>query len=250
MSKVDSKHGSIKVLARVKLTWDEPNLAICACEGHKLKTKYRLSVDFEDFIWTPDLVVFDAKDFKHTNGLRKLGGLEVNLADHCATRVTQKFDFQVQLSCPLAMGYFPLDRNVCELKLGSGSHPANQLAFLNGKQRTRHSFEDQTYQDLAFKSHEMCEKRMNVEELGVRGTNSTFRVAGVDIVITRRWAAVVAEYIVISAILTVAAISTLFLSQSSSRATLVASMILSKVFVIITANTYTPKTEVNSNVVY
>ena len=81
---MDRKHGSIKVLARVKLTWDEPNLAICACEGHKLKTKYRLSVDFEDFIWTPDLVVFDAKDFKHTSGLRKLGALEVNLADHCA----------------------------------------------------------------------------------------------------------------------------------------------------------------------
>ena len=85
---MDRKHGSIKVLARVKLTWFEPNLAICACEGHKLKPKYRLSVDFEDFIWTPDLVVFDAKDFKHTNGLRKLGALEVNLADHCATGVS------------------------------------------------------------------------------------------------------------------------------------------------------------------
>jgi len=84
---------------------------------------------------------------------------------------------------------------------------------------------------------------MKVEELGVRGTNSIFRVAGVDIVITRRWGAVLAEYIGISTILTVAAISTLFLLQSSSRATVVASMILSKVFVIITANTYTPKTE-------
>ena len=55
VSEVDQLHGSLKVLARAKLTWYEPNLAICACGGHDLKSKYRLSSDFEDFIWTPDL---------------------------------------------------------------------------------------------------------------------------------------------------------------------------------------------------
>ena len=242
---MDQLHGSTDVLARVKLTWYEPNLAICACEGHLLKSKYRLSSDFEDFIWTPDLTVFDAKDFKHISGLRKLGALEVSLADHCATRVSQKFDFQAKLMCPMAMGFYPLDRNVCELKLGSGSYPANQLAFRNGKQRSRHSFEDQTYRDLSFKSHEMCEEMMEVEVLGVRGTKSSFRAAGVNIVINRRWGAVLGEYIGISAVLALTAISSLFLFQTSSRATLTASLVLSSVFVIITANTSTPHAEVN-----
>ena len=244
MSEVNQLHGSISVLARVKLAWDEPNLAICACGAHDLKYKYRLSSDFEDFIWTPDLAVFDSKDFKHTHGLRKLGALEVSLADHCATRVSQRFDFQVKLICPMAMEFYPLDRNVCELKLGSGSHPANQLAFRNGRQRIRHSFEDQTYRDFFFKSHEMCEKMMEVEVLGVRGAKSSFRAAGVNIVITRRWGAVLGEYIGISATLALTAITSLFLYKSSSRATLTASLALSSVFVIITANTSTPHDEV------
>ena len=244
VSEVDQLHGSVKVLARVKLTWYEPNLAICACKGHNLKSKYRLSADFEDVIWTPDLVVFDAKEFKHTSGLRKLGVLEVSLADHCATRVSQRFDFQATLMCPMAMEFYPLDRNVCELKLGSGAHPANELAFLNGKQRTRHSFEDQTYRDLAFQSHEMCEEMMKVEELGLRGSTSSFRAAGVNIVINRRWGAVVGEYIGIAAVLALTAICSLFLYHWSSRSTLVASLVLSSVFVIITANISTPHPEV------
>jgi len=249
VSEVDQLHGSISVLARVKLTWYEPNLAICACAGHDLKSKYRLSSVFEDFIWTPDLAVFDSRDFKHTSGLRKLGALEVSLADHCATRVSQKFDFQVKLLCPMAMEFYPLDRNVCELKLGSGSYPENQLAFRNGKQRIRHTFEDQTYRDLSFKSHEMCEEMMNVEVLGVRGTKSNFTAAGVNIVINRRWGAVLAEYIGISGVLALTAISSLFLKQSSSRATLTASLSLSSVFVIITANTSTPHAEGSLNLV-
>jgi len=249
VSEVNQLHGSISVLARVKLAWDEPNLAICACGAHDLKSKYRLSSDFEDFIWTPDLAVFDSKDFKHTHGLRKLGALEVSLADHCATRVSQRFDFQVKLICPMAMEFYPLDRNVCELKLGSGSHPANQLAFRNGRQRIRHSFEDQTYRDFFFKSHEMCEKMMEVEVLGVRGAKSSFRAAGVNIVITRRWGAVLGEYIGISAALALTAVTSLFLCQSSSRATLTASLALSSVFVIITANTSTPHGEGGLNLV-
>ena len=244
MSEVDQLHGSLTVLARVKLTWYEPNLAICACGKHNIKPKYRLSADFEDFVWTPDLVVFDAKDFKHTSGLKKLGALEVSLEDHCATRVSQMFDFQATLMCPMAMEFYPLDRNVCELKIGSGSHPANQLAFINGKQRSRHNFEDQTYRDLAFRSHKMCEEMMEVEELGLRGSRSSFRAAGVNIVITRRWGAVIGEYIGISAILALTAISSLFLFHWSSRATLTASLILSSVFVIITANVSTPHSQV------
>ena len=247
MSEVDQLHGSLEVLARVKLTWYEPNLAICACGGHELKSKYRLSSEIEDFIWIPDLAVFDASDFKRTSGLRKLGALEVSLSDHCVTKVTQKLDFQAKLMCPMATGFYPLDRNVCELKLGSETHPANQLAFRKGKQRIRHTFEDQTYRDLLFKSHDMSEERMEVEELGIRGTNSSFRAAGINIVINRRWGEVLGQYILISAVLALTAISSLFLSRGSSRSTLTSSLILSSVFVIITAVTSTPHAEVKNN---
>ena len=72
VSEVDQLHGSVKVLARVKLTWYEPNLAICACKGHNLKSKYRLSADFEDVIWTPDLVAEAPPDSDYLSLLRYL----------------------------------------------------------------------------------------------------------------------------------------------------------------------------------
>ena len=127
------------------------------------------------------------------------------------------------------------------------SYPANLLAFRKGKQRIRHTFEDQTYRDLLFKSHDMSEERMEVEELGIRGTNSSFRAAGINIVINRRWGEVLGQYILISAVLALTAISSLFLSRGSSRSTLTSSLILSSVFVIITAVTSTPHAEVKNN---
>ena len=85
---------------------------------------------------------------------------------------------------------------------------------------------------------------MLVEELGLRGSTSSFRAAGVNIVINRRWGAVIGEYIGIAAVLALTAISSLFLYHWSSRATLVASLVLSSVFVIITADISTPHPEV------
>ena len=50
MSDVDQMQGSLKVLARLKLSWDEPNLGFCTCGEHEIKRKYLLPVSFEDFI--------------------------------------------------------------------------------------------------------------------------------------------------------------------------------------------------------
>ena len=83
------------------------------------------------------------------------------------------------------MNYYPLERNVCELKVGSSTYPMNRLQFLNGKERDRHALEDQAFKDFAFKSHKMCEEKMLVEEFGIRGAAAMFKVAGVNIVITR-----------------------------------------------------------------
>ena len=60
------------------------------------------------------------------------------------------------------MNYYPLERNVCELKVGSSTYPKNRLQFLNGKERDRHAFEDQAFKDFAFKSHKICEEKMLV----------------------------------------------------------------------------------------
>ena len=232
------------VLARVKMTWDEPNLGFCACRGHYMKAKYRLNINLDDFIWTPDLIVHDSKDFRATSGLRKLGALEFNLVNHCATKVSKIFDFQVTLMCPMAMGYFPLDRNVCQLKLGSCAHPASRLQFHMGQPRSRHTFEDWTVRDLLFHSYPMCREMELVQEQGLRGVLTTFKTTGINIVMTRRSFAVVLEYLLISATLTFTAICSLTLHHWSSRATLVASLVLSSVFVITTANTSTPQGQV------
>jgi len=241
VSGVDQEEGRMHVLARVKMTWEEPNLGFCACEGHNMKAKYKLNLNLDDFIWTPDLVIHDSKDYEATSGLRKLGALEISLTNHCATKVSKIFDFQVTLMCPMAMGYYPLDRNICQLKLGSGTHPARRLKFERGQPRSRHTFEDWTVRDLLFHSYPMCREMELVHQHGLRGVLAQFKTIGINIIMTRRSIAVVLEYLLISATLTFTAICSLTLHYWSSRATLVASLVLSSIFVITTANTSTPQ---------
>ena len=244
VSGVDQEEGRMNVLARVKLTWEEPNLGFCACAGHFIKKKYKLNLNLDDFIWTPDLVVYDSRDFQKKTGLRELGALEINLANHCAAKVSKIFDFQVTLMCPMDMGYYPLDRNVCQLKLGSGLHPARRLEFHMNMRRSRHAFEDLKLRDMIFQSSPMCSELELVQEHGQRGVFNTFKTAGLNIIMTRRSMAVILEYFLCTFILTVTAILSLTLHHSSSRATLVSSLILSSVFIQTTAAISTPQAHV------
>ena len=241
VSSIDQEEGRMRLLAKVKLTWDEPNIGFCACAGHIIKEKYKLNLNLDGFIWTPDLLVHDSKDFQTTSGLRELGALEISLANHCATRVSKIFDFQVTIMCPMAMGYYPLDRNICQLKLGSGAHPARRIEFNMDNRRSRHTFEDWNLRDLIFQSSSMCREMELVYEQGKRGVPDVFKTAGLNIIMTRLSSRVVLEYFLCTFTLTFTAILSLTLHHWSSRATLDASLILSSVFIFTTAATHTPQ---------
>ena len=146
--------------------------------------------------------------------------------------------------CPMAMGYYPLDRNICQLKLGSGIHPARRLEFHMNMRRSRHAFEDLKLRDLIFQSSPMCDEMELVQQHGLRGVLDTFKTAGLNIIMTRRSLAVILEYFLCTFILTVTAILSLTLPYSSSRATLVSSLILSSVFIQTTAAISTPQAHV------
>ena len=241
VSSIDQEEGRMRLLAKVKLTWDEPNMGFCACAGHIIKEKYKLNLNLDGFIWTPDLLVHDSKDFQTTSGLRELGALEISLANHCATQVSKIFDFQVTIMCPMAMGYYPLDRNICQLKLGSGAHPARRIEFNMDNRRSRHTFEDWNLRDLIFQSSSMCREMELVYEQGKRGVPDVFKTAGLNIIMTRLSSRVVLEYFLCTFTLTFTAILSLTLHHGSSRATLDASLILSSVFIFTTAATHTPQ---------
>lgn len=249
VSGIDQEEGKMDLLAKVKLTWYEPNMGFCACAGHLIKEKYKLNLNLDEFIWTPNLVVHDSMNFRTTSGLRKLGALEISLANHCATKVTKIFDFQVTIMCPMAMGYYPLDRNICQLKLGSGTHPARRIQFHMDNQRIHHTFEDWKLRDLLFQSSPMCPELELVDEQGKRGVPDTYKTAGLNIIMTRRSLAVVLEYILCTFTLTFTAMLSITLHNGSSRATLVASLVLSSVFIYTTAATSTPQGEFNLNLV-
>ena len=95
----------------------------------------------------------------------------------------------------------------------------------------------------------MCDALLSVTSTGFRGENSTFRVVGVSIVIGRKAGIVILEYKVVMASLVLAAIGTLLLPADSSRTNLVATEVLSAIFVIMSASDTTPHAEAGYNLV-
>jgi len=246
---IDQEHGELDIRARVTLAWEEPSLGSCACRGAAPRSGHRWGADLQDLLWTPHLKVFGSKDFHRVKGLTDLVIMRVDLSDPCAARVSQTYDFKSTLSCPMELGKYPVDKNVCFVRVGSDSHPATALAFRADRPRSRHGFEDSRYRDFEVRAVPLTEGMAREVTVGFTGELTEYRATGVSLVITRASGAIILEYVVVMAFLVIASILTLTLCIGCCRANLVAAMMLSAIFVFTTAKDYTPHAEGSSNLV-
>jgi hypothetical protein len=162
-------------------------------------------------MWVPDLTVMDSRNFRRVSGLVKLGLIKVSTAsNHCAARVTQTFDFQATLT-------YPLNQNICRVRLGSNNHQSDKLAFISGRPKHKHSFELSFFKDYEITSKPMCEPLKNVATMGYREETArearararearareatTFRGTGVNLIIGRKSPMVLMEYTVMMSVL-------------------------------------------------
>ena len=238
VSNIDSTHGTLDIKVRVKMTWSDPNLAVCDCQG-KQRSSYRVGNNFEDMMWVPDLEVFNSKNFRRVSGLVKLGFLQIQLGDHCSPRVTQAYDMMATLFCGMDVSRFPMDRNICHVRLGSYNHPSTRLAFIEEEPRlAHHHFEEKPYRDFHIKVKPMASTLMEVNTIGYRGERSTLRVTGASLLIGRNVGAVIIEYLVVMVALVLGAVLTLLLPNPDPN--LLAFFVLSGIFTLLSAKDTTP----------
>ena len=102
----------------------------------------------EDDIWVPDAAVWHYKEFKRVKGLVKLNELELKVHDECSAELKYAFDFQVKVRCQMVMDWYPYDKKICHVKLGSYSHSSEDLVFPQGEKTSEHTFTKTSYKDL------------------------------------------------------------------------------------------------------
>jgi len=239
---IDVKHGLIEVDMYLEMTWSDPELGICVCDGEEKSSAgiYKVGSNLEDDIWVPDLAVWHYKEFKRVSGLVKLNELELKVLDECSAVLRYAFDFQVKLRCQMVMDWYPYDQNICHVKLGSYSHSSEDLVFAQGEKTSEHTFTKTSYKDYKFKVLPLCAHAMEETMVDVGGETSVYKVSGFSLVITRKSNKVLSEYITVLSLLVTTAIFSSCLPLFSGRAGLVAGTALSTIFVLVLISDYTP----------
>jgi len=247
---IDEDKGFVEIDMYLQMTWEDPELGVCVCD-QKFRSEdgeYTVGSNLEDDIWIPDLHVWNFKSFKRIKGLVPLSDMEIKVSKDCPAIITFGYDFQVKLRCEMSMKYYPYDQNICHFKVGSFSHPKDEVLFYNSEKIGDNSFAD--YKDYKFKVLPLCDHATEETVKNVAGEDTVFKVSGFSLVIGRDPMKCLAEYVLVLVLLVFTAICTAGLPlESSGRSGIVSSIALSVVFILILVNDTTPHGGGNTNLV-
>ena len=118
----------------VKMAWSDPHLDICSCHHETAShegTRMMVSGDMEDTIWVPDLTIWDHLSFEREEGLtyEKLNKIYVK-NQHEGVQVDMTFDMKAVTHCHFNTSFYPFDRNMCKVQLGSYNNKDDKIQFM------------------------------------------------------------------------------------------------------------------------
>ena len=247
---IDENNGFVEIDMSLTMSWEDPNIDLCVCDDHpSAERSCKVGRNLEDVIWIPDLHVWNLKSSKRINGIDLLNDMELKALDNCPVQITWGFDLQVKLMCQMTMDWYPYDQNICHVKFGSLSHLRDDLVFVNGDRTLQHSFAKESYKDYKFKVIPLCDHQTEMEVTDNYGETSVYMVSGFSLVITRNPSRVFYMDVLVLSILVSIAIFSTCLPLESNRATLVASIALSVIFLLVHIDDSTPQGKGGKNLV-
>jgi len=249
---IDEDNGLIDMQFKVSMTWDDPEIGVCVCDDEEKSADgiYNVGRSSEDFIWLPDLNVWNFKSYQRVKGLVELNDMKIKSRDNCPTQITWGINIVAKLWCPMRMQWYPYDRNVCHIKFGSFSHPGEGVVFFDGEKTMKHDFAKVNYKDYKFKMMPLCDHQTEEVVNDHSGESSRFKVSGCSLVITRSPRRVFGEHVLVLSILVSISIFSSCLPLDSGRAVLVSSTALSVIFLSILIDENTPQGTAGENLIH
>ena len=132
------EYGEISFDMTIGLGWQDPAIDICVCSDSgdsEEKLYYEdweifwFAQDFEHFMWTPDLDIWNVESVKKENYLNLLNDIFIRQVEGCPPRIFLLFKMRSTIRCKTSMNYFPFDKNICHFRIGSDSFAMDTIKF-------------------------------------------------------------------------------------------------------------------------
>ena len=136
---VDADDGTISVDFTLTMKWMDPNIKTNISEEDKAYGRIVLSKEAIEAIWTPDLYILNRKFFKFEEEWISLKSASILTTQKAIINyklenksrkktssaiVTIKYEVKATVHCDFHLSNYPMDKQLCSLRFGSGSHEA------------------------------------------------------------------------------------------------------------------------------
>ena len=144
----------------VGMEWEDMNLSVCDCSD---QNRTQIDMDLEGEVWLPDLAIFSWKKLERVTILTPEKQFLVQKRKG-TVMVYFSVDLRTTVMCPFNPSWYPFDRNLCYVRVGSYSHTDEMIQFV------RNSFSSKKiiYKDIKVFPKALCE-----EESGLHAGDST-----------------------------------------------------------------------------
>jgi len=89
-----------------------------------------MGAGLEQHIWKPDLRIWNAISFSKWNGLTGiLNDIHVRQDKGCPPVIEISWEVAVRLRCQMNLEWYPFDKNICHVKVGSQSFSQKDLCI-------------------------------------------------------------------------------------------------------------------------
>ena len=177
---VNFKEDTVDIGLWVGMEWEDPNLSMCNCKDEE--SEYEVDMDLEGKIWMPDMALYSWKKIERMNILSPNKQFLVQKRND-TIKIYFSVDLRSTVMCPFNPTFYPYDRNICYVRIGSYSHNSAMLQF------RRHSFSyaNIIYKDIKVYPRALCNEEawVGVEKDGSLKTMDDSLLDGFKIILNR-----------------------------------------------------------------
>ena len=196
-----SDHGGhISFEGGFSIAWADPELTSCICSPWEMNEDsgmwwerlddYIASVvmgsGLESFVWKPDIHIWHGTRVTRWRGTTPLNDVIYRPEPGCPPEITLEFDGRFAVDCSFNLEWFPFDKNVCHIQVGSGSFSQKDVIIrMSGGGYGLSSWD---LHEFTLHFRPLCHhlRRESVQTPGPGGREEIFMTDGFSVIIERK----------------------------------------------------------------
>ena len=203
VSKLDLRDhgGSVEFDGGWSIAWVDPGLTSCVCSPWELTEEsgmwwerspndYISAVvmggDLEGWLWVPDIHIWHGTRATRWRGTKVLSDMIYRPEPGCPPEITLEFDGKFGVDCSVNLEWFPFDKNVCHIQVGSSSFSQKDIVIrMSGGGYAVSSWD---FDEFTFHLRPLCHhlREESVQTPGPGGREEIFMTDGFSVIIERK----------------------------------------------------------------